>query len=67
MTTYFIKKKKKNLQCTNVLYVIACNEQFFSYIKAMKQKEIKAPIIYITVHIPTSIQRNRNLKQKEVT
>ena len=35
----------------------------------MKQKEIKAPIIYtcITVHIPTSIQRNRNLKQKEVT
>jgi hypothetical protein len=24
------------------------NEQFFSYIKAMKQKEIKAPIIYIT-------------------
>ena len=40
---------------------------FFSYIKAMKQKEIKAPIIYITVHIPTSIQRNRNLKQKEVT
>ena len=29
----------------------------------MKQKEIKAPIIYITVHI----QRNRNLKQKEVT
>jgi hypothetical protein len=43
------------------------NEQFFSYIKAMTQKEIKAPIIYITVHIPTSIQRNRNLKQKEVT
>jgi hypothetical protein len=44
------------------------NEQFFSYmyIKAMKQKEIKAPIIYITVHIPTSIHRNRNLKQKEV-
>ena len=67
-TTYFIeKRKKKNLQWTNVLYVIACNEQFFSYIKAMKQKEIKAPIIYITVHIPTSIQRNRNLKQKEVT
>jgi hypothetical protein len=31
------------------------NEQFFSYIKAMRQKEIKAPIIYITVHIPTSI------------
>ena len=43
------------------------NEQFFSYIKAMKQKDIKAPIIYISVHIPTSIQRNRNLKQKEVT
>jgi hypothetical protein len=43
------------------------NEQFFSYNKAMKPKEIKAPIIYITVHIPTSIQRNRNLKQKEVT
>jgi hypothetical protein len=43
------------------------NEQFFSCIKAMKQKEIKAPIIYITVHIPTNIQRNRNLKQKEVT
>jgi hypothetical protein len=43
------------------------NEQFFSYIKAMKQKEIKAPIIYINVHIPKSIQRNRNLKQKEVT
>jgi Tfp pilus assembly ATPase PilU len=43
------------------------NEQFFSYIKAMKQKEFKAPIIYITVHIPTSIQRNSNLKQKEVT
>ena len=43
------------------------NEKFFSYIKAMKQKDIKAPIIYISVHIPTSIQRNRNLKQKEVT
>jgi hypothetical protein len=43
------------------------NEQFSSYIKAMEQKEIKAPIIYITVHIPTSIHRNRNLKQKEVT
>ena len=43
------------------------NEQFFSYIKAMKQKEIKVPIIYITVHTSTSIQRNRNLKQKEVT
>jgi hypothetical protein len=42
------------------------NHFFFNYIKAMKQKEIKAPIIYITVHIPTSIQRNRNLKQKEV-
>jgi hypothetical protein len=27
------------------------NEKFFSYIKAIKQKEIKAPIIYITVHI----------------
>ena len=43
------------------------NEQFFGYIKAMKQKEIKVPIIYITVHTSTSIQRNRNLKQKEVT
>ena len=43
------------------------NEQFFSYIKAMKQKEIKTQIIYITVHIPTSIQRNRNLKQNEAT
>jgi hypothetical protein len=46
------------------------NEQFFNYIKAMKQKEIKAPIIHtfcITVHMPTSIQRNRNLKQKEET
>jgi hypothetical protein len=43
------------------------DEQFFSYIKAMKQKEIKVPIIYITVHTSTSIQRNRNLKQKEVT
>jgi hypothetical protein len=43
------------------------NEQFFSYIKAMKQKEIKVLIIYITVHTSTSIQRNRNLKQKEVT
>ena len=40
---------------------------FFSYIKAMKQKEIKVAIIYITVHIPMSIQRKRNLKQKEVT
>jgi hypothetical protein len=45
------------------------NEQYFSYIKAMKPNEIKAPIIYITLHIhlQTSIQRNRNLKQKEVT
>jgi hypothetical protein len=43
------------------------SDQLFSYTKAMKQKDIKAPIIYITVHIPTSIQRNRNLKQKEVT
>jgi hypothetical protein len=34
---------------------------------AIKQKEMKAPIIYITVHIPTSIQRKRNLKQKEIT
>jgi hypothetical protein len=32
----------------------------------IKQKEIKAPIIYITVHIPTSAQRKRNLKQKAV-
>jgi hypothetical protein len=39
------------------------NEQFFSYIKAMKQEEIKAPIIYITVHIPTSIQRNKKLNK----
>jgi hypothetical protein len=30
------------------------NEQFFSYIKAIKQKEIKAPIIYITVNPKTS-------------
>jgi hypothetical protein len=36
------------------------NEKFFSSIKAMRQKEIKAPIIYITVHIPKSIQRNRS-------
>jgi hypothetical protein len=40
---------------------------FFSYIKAMKQKEIKAPIIYTTAHIPTSIQRNRkNLDQDNI-
>ena len=26
------------------------NEQFFSYIKAIKQKEIKAPIIYILLY-----------------
>jgi hypothetical protein len=45
------------------------NEQFFSYNKAMKQKEIKAPIIHtfcITVHIPTSIQRNKKKKHSKL-
>ena len=69
-TTYFIKKGKKRIY--NVLMycmLLHVMSNFFSYIKAMKQKEIKAPIIYtcITVHIPTSIQRNRKMKQKEVT
>ena len=54
-TTYFIKKKKK-------LYVIACNEQLFSYIKAMKQKEIKAPIIYESTHTCT----NKHTKKQKI-
>jgi hypothetical protein len=59
-TTYFIKKKEEKKRFYNVLMycmLLHVNEQvFFSYIKAMKQKEIKAPIIYITVHIPTQIK-----------
>ena len=68
-TTYFIKKKEKKRIYNVLMYcmLLPVMSNFFSYIKAMKQKEIKAPIIYITVRIPTSIQRNRYLKQKEVT
>jgi hypothetical protein len=49
-----ISKKKKLYQYIKwvIIGLKHQNEQFFSYIKAMKQKEIKAPIIYITVHIP---------------
>jgi hypothetical protein len=43
------KKKRKLYQyITRVIIGLKHqNEQFFSYIKAMKQEEIKAPIIYI--------------------